>query len=117
MHLQSKAAESIAVGFQHDHEGTIHALRNIYQKHGLLGLWRGASGAVPRLAVGSASQLATFYTFREFLETYQVCSRLMFCGGLNYLEQSYYYKSAQGKYYFTLIITYPLSLISSSLYI
>uniref|UniRef100_A0A1B6D351 Solute carrier family 25 member 35 n=1 Tax=Clastoptera arizonana TaxID=38151 RepID=A0A1B6D351_9HEMI len=75
VHLQSKAAQSIAVGFQHDHEGTLHALKSIHNKHGLLGLWRGVTGAVPRLAVGSASQLGTFYTFREFLETHQLLTK------------------------------------------
>lgn len=71
-HLQSKSAASIAVGHQHEYEGTFYALRKIYQQGGILGLWRGSSGAVPRLAVGSASQLGTFYTCREFLEKHQV---------------------------------------------
>uniref|UniRef100_A0A1B6GG92 Solute carrier family 25 member 35 n=1 Tax=Cuerna arida TaxID=1464854 RepID=A0A1B6GG92_9HEMI len=75
VHLQSKSAASIAVGYQHKHEGTMHALRTIYQEHGILGMWRGASGAVPRLAVGSASQLGTFYVCKEYLETSKLLTK------------------------------------------
>lgn len=75
VHLQSRAAASIAVGHQHHHEGTTHALKTIYKEQGLLGLWRGASGAVPRLAVGSSSQLGTFYVCREFLENHQLLTK------------------------------------------
>lgn len=72
VHLQSKSNASIAVGHQHTHEGTIHALRSIYKQGGVNGMWRGAGGSVPRLAVGSASQLGGYYVCKEFLEESQV---------------------------------------------
>lgn len=34
-HLQAQAAKSIAVGHQHNHEGTWKALRNIFREQGV----------------------------------------------------------------------------------
>lgn len=60
-HLQSKAnVSSIAVGHQHEHQGMFQALTSIYRSHGILGLWRGASGNVARLTVASSSQILSF---------------------------------------------------------
>jgi solute carrier family 25 protein 34/35 len=60
-HLQSKANEiSIAVGHQHKHAGMIDAFRSIYAQHGFMGLWRGTSSMIPRIAVANASQLLSF---------------------------------------------------------
>ncbi|XP_022201093.1 solute carrier family 25 member 35 [Nilaparvata lugens] len=72
--LQSQAAASIAVGHQHQHQGTIEALANISRQYGVVGLWRGVSGACVRLAVGSCSQLSGFYLTKELLEKHQVLS-------------------------------------------
>lgn len=36
-HLQSKAAEAIAVGHQHEHTGLYRALITIYSEHGVSG--------------------------------------------------------------------------------
>jgi solute carrier family 25 protein 34/35 len=44
-----------------------HAASQIYSTHGISGLWRGVSGAVPRVAVGSAAQLATFSKAMELV--------------------------------------------------
>ncbi|CAB0002490.1 unnamed protein product [Nesidiocoris tenuis] len=65
--LQSQAGESIAVGHQHKVEGTVSALRTAYREGGLGGLWRGAGGSLPRMMVGSASQLTSFYVVKEYL--------------------------------------------------
>ncbi|KAF4532356.1 hypothetical protein B566_EDAN003660 [Ephemera danica] len=73
-HLQSQAATQVAVGHQHNHRGTAAALYAIYTKHGITGLWRGASGSIPRIAVGSAAQLSTFATCRERLDKTQIIS-------------------------------------------
>lgn len=35
VHLQSKAANEIAFGHQHNHKGVLSALRNIYGEHGV----------------------------------------------------------------------------------
>ncbi|XP_067630694.1 solute carrier family 25 member 35-like [Eurosta solidaginis] len=58
--LQSQAAKSIAVGYQHEHTGTFQALHQIYTQNGVTGLWRGSSAAIPRAALGSGAQIATF---------------------------------------------------------
>ena len=39
---------------------------------GVAGLWRGVSGAVPRVAVGSAAQLATFASAKDWVCQHQV---------------------------------------------
>lgn len=64
-HLQAQATDTIAVGFQHKHSGFITALSGIYQQFGIKGLWRGVSGALARVMVGSAVQLSTFSTTKE----------------------------------------------------
>nr|CAD7199314.1 unnamed protein product [Timema douglasi] len=66
-HLQSQAAESIAVGHQHHHTGTFTALAGIYRQHGIVGLWRGNMGAMPRSAVASSTQLVSFSISKKFL--------------------------------------------------
>lgn len=71
-HLQSQAATSIAVGHQYKHQGMIHALKVIYKEHGVLGLWRGSSAAVPRVSVGSAAQLSTFSSSKELVLDLQI---------------------------------------------
>lgn len=45
----------------------IIAFRKIYKKGGLRGLYRGAIGNIPRAALGSGAQLATFGPTKEFL--------------------------------------------------
>lgn len=64
-HLQSQATETIAVGFQHKHNGLISAFYGIFKQFGIKGLWRGVSGAVARVMVGSSVQLSTFSTTKE----------------------------------------------------
>lgn len=71
-HLQSQSTSSIAVGHQYKHQGMIHALKVIYKEHGVLGLWRGSSAAVPRVSVGSAAQLSTFSSSKELVLELQV---------------------------------------------
>ncbi|XP_032935184.1 solute carrier family 25 member 34 isoform X2 [Catharus ustulatus] len=52
------------------------AFKSIYQQHGVVGLWRGVTGAVPRVTVGSAVQLATFASAKDW-----VCERQWFRKG------------------------------------
>lgn len=54
------------------------AFRSIYQQHGVVGLWRGVTGAVPRVAVGSAVQLATFASAKDWVCERQVSGK---CAG------------------------------------
>ncbi|GAB1606093.1 solute carrier family 25 member 35-like [Argonauta hians] len=65
--LQSQATEAIAVGYQHQHYGMTKALISTYKDFGLPGLWRGVSGALPRVTIGSAIQLSTFSTSKDFI--------------------------------------------------
>lgn len=48
------------------------AFVTIYRREGLIGLWRGVNGAVPRVMVGSAAQLATFTTAKDWVTHSQV---------------------------------------------
>lgn len=66
-HMQSQAKESIAVGFQRKHEGTWAAFKKIYSVRGFRGLYRGVIGNIPRAALGSGAQLATFEPTKDFL--------------------------------------------------
>ncbi|XP_051516038.1 solute carrier family 25 member 35 [Myxocyprinus asiaticus] len=74
-HLQSQSTSSIAVGHQYKHRGMMHALLAIHRQHGILGLWRGASAAVPRVSVGSAAQLSTFSSSKELITDTQIFSK------------------------------------------
>jgi len=66
--LQSQASNSIAVGYQHSHNGTIAALISIAKEGGVKGLWRGATTSIPRVGVGSASQLLSFTKSKELFD-------------------------------------------------
>ncbi|KAJ8917716.1 hypothetical protein NQ315_005165 [Exocentrus adspersus] len=70
-HLQSQSVSSIAVGHQHQHEGSWNALRKIYVKNGINGLFRGAVASIPRAAFGSVSQLISFEYAKQYLNVYE----------------------------------------------
>ncbi|KAM6435182.1 solute carrier family 25 member 34 [Liasis olivaceus] len=70
-HLQAQTAAAVAVGHQHNHESVSRAFEAIYKQQGLLGLWRGVNGAVPRVTVGSSVQLATFASAKEWVAKQQ----------------------------------------------
>lgn len=55
-----------------DSQGISSAFMTIYRREGVTGLWRGVNGAVPRVMVGSAAQLATFSSAKEWLTHTQV---------------------------------------------
>lgn len=57
----------IAVGYQRRHESMWAAFKKIYSKRGIRGLYRGVIGNIPRAALGSGAQLATFGPTKEFL--------------------------------------------------
>ncbi|XP_042568200.1 solute carrier family 25 member 34 [Cyprinus carpio] len=48
-------------------QGVLSAFMSIYRREGVTGLWRGVNGAVPRVMVGSASQLATFSSAKDWV--------------------------------------------------
>ncbi|KPP66129.1 hypothetical protein Z043_115405, partial [Scleropages formosus] len=51
--------------------GVSSAFVSIYRREGVIGLWRGVNGAVPRVMVGSASQLATFSSAKNWVSQMQ----------------------------------------------
>ncbi|XP_004712990.1 solute carrier family 25 member 35 [Echinops telfairi] len=71
-HLQAQAASAIAVGHQYKHQGMFQALTQIGQKHGLVGLWRGSLGGLPRVVVGSSAQLCTFSSTKDLISQWEV---------------------------------------------
>lgn len=71
-HLQAQAASEIAVGHQYKHQGMFQALTKIGQKHGLVGLWRGALGGLPRVIVGSSTQLCTFSSTKDLMTQWEI---------------------------------------------
>lgn len=70
--IQAQSHGKFAVGFQHGHSGTVSALKRAYTAQGVRGLWKGVEGIVPRTAVGSAIQLSTFTTCKDFFLQYEV---------------------------------------------
>ncbi|XP_069776244.1 solute carrier family 25 member 35 isoform X2 [Narcine bancroftii] len=75
-HLQAQSTANIAVGHQYRHQGMMDALINIYRQHGVMGLWRGSTSAVPRLlqpdglleplVAGMVSSLFTVFAVTPF---------------------------------------------------
>ncbi|KAF6019384.1 SLC25A34 [Bugula neritina] len=61
-HMQSKANLSIAVGYQNECNGLFASLKNIYSQYGIMGLWRGSSGAVARVMLFSPDSLLIPFT-------------------------------------------------------
>uniref|UniRef100_I3MLS4 Solute carrier family 25 member 34 n=1 Tax=Ictidomys tridecemlineatus TaxID=43179 RepID=I3MLS4_ICTTR len=52
-------------------QSVLGALETIWRQQGLPGLWRGVGGAVPRVMVGSAAQLATFASAKAWVQEQQ----------------------------------------------
>ena len=50
------------------------AFLSIYKTNGIFGLWRGVTGAMNRVTVGSAVQLSTFSTAKELVMKTGVCT-------------------------------------------
>nr|XP_058922685.1 solute carrier family 25 member 34 isoform X1 [Kogia breviceps] len=69
--LQAQTVAAMAVGHQHPHQSVLDALGTIWRQQGLAGLWRGVGGAVPRVMVGSAAQLATFASAKAWVQKQQ----------------------------------------------
>ncbi|XP_045680515.1 solute carrier family 25 member 35 isoform X2 [Phyllostomus hastatus] len=52
--------------------GMFQALTEIGQKHGLVGLWRGAIGGLPRVIFGSSTQLCTFSSTKDLMIQWEI---------------------------------------------
>ncbi|KAK2509245.1 hypothetical protein MC885_013069 [Smutsia gigantea] len=77
--LQAQTVSAVAVGHQHHHRSVLGALETIWRQQGLAGLWRGVGGAVPRVMVGSAAQLATFTSAKAWVQERQVRGQGQLC--------------------------------------
>ncbi|XP_053675944.1 solute carrier family 25 member 35-like [Anopheles nili] len=73
-HLQSQAKAEIAVGYQHQHTGMVSAMKDIFKKHGIQGLYRGVAVTMPRALLGSGGQLAAFGYTKDCLLRYPIVS-------------------------------------------
>uniref|UniRef100_A0A182JY08 Mitochondrial oxaloacetate carrier protein n=1 Tax=Anopheles christyi TaxID=43041 RepID=A0A182JY08_9DIPT len=68
------AKAEIAVGYQHQHTGMISAIKDIFKKHGIQGLYRGVAVTMPRALLGSGGQLAAFGYTKDLLVRYPIIS-------------------------------------------
>ncbi|KAL7750641.1 Mitochondrial oxaloacetate carrier protein [Sorochytrium milnesiophthora] len=68
LQAHSSDARLMSVGFQHHYRGTWHALRSIVQQEGFFrGLWRGTTASMARTGVGSAVQLSSYDSIKNYL--------------------------------------------------
>ncbi|KAJ8329995.1 hypothetical protein BDV3_003335 [Batrachochytrium dendrobatidis] len=65
--LQSASSQSLAIGHQHGYTGVWHALKSIYNKEGVSGLYRGSLLSMMRSIVGSGTNLAWYSMMNEYL--------------------------------------------------
>ncbi|GAB1864622.1 Solute carrier family 25 member 35 [Camponotus japonicus] len=70
--LQAQSAKSIAVGYQHNHLGSWDAYKSLWAEGGVAGLYRGWYAGLPRLFVGSATQLTTFGLAFDWLRSLDI---------------------------------------------
>ncbi|KAI1297155.1 Solute carrier family 25 member 35 [Halotydeus destructor] len=70
--LQARSGAEIAVGHQHVHTNFNEAVKHIYRRHGLQGLWRGATGSMCRVTAGSAIQLPVFSKLRNVIDEQKI---------------------------------------------
>ncbi|XP_048509483.1 solute carrier family 25 member 35-like isoform X3 [Athalia rosae] len=71
--LQAQAASTIAVGHQHHHSGTWPAFQKLWNEGKFRGLYRGWNAGVPRLFIGSATQLTMFSLMLDWMKYFNVC--------------------------------------------
>ncbi|XP_060528398.1 solute carrier family 25 member 35-like [Cylas formicarius] len=76
-HMQAQAASQIAVGFQHNHEGSWKALKIIYEGYGVRGLFRGGAASVPRAFVGGSAQLISFEYAKQLIQSYGITEHFL----------------------------------------
>ncbi|EZA58671.1 Solute carrier family 25 member [Ooceraea biroi] len=70
--LQAQSAKSIAVGHQHNHSGSWNAYKSIWREGGVAALYRGWNANLPRVFVGSATQLTTFGLATDWLRSLDI---------------------------------------------
>ena len=64
--MQAQASgKNSAVGYQHSFSGVLNGFKRLLSQEGILGLWKGVSPSVLRLALGSSGQLASYTEIKE----------------------------------------------------
>lgn len=76
--IQAQSHGKYAVGYQHQHTGTVNALVSVYRQQGVKGLWRGCSSIIPRTMVASSAQLATFSKCKELVQQFSLFEQSIF---------------------------------------
>ncbi|KAI9150906.1 Mitochondrial oxaloacetate carrier protein [Blastocladiella emersonii ATCC 22665] len=62
----------MGVGAQHKYRHTGHALAEVVREGGVMNLWRGVTASMMRTGVGSAVQLSSYDTIKDFLLTHDL---------------------------------------------
>ncbi|XP_015437781.1 PREDICTED: solute carrier family 25 member 35-like isoform X1 [Dufourea novaeangliae] len=70
--LQAQSVHTIAVGYQHNHGGTWSTFRSLWKEGGIAALYRGWHAGIPRIFVGSATQLTTFGVATDWLRSLEI---------------------------------------------
>ncbi|KAL2745937.1 solute carrier family 25 member 35-like isoform X2 [Vespula maculifrons] len=70
--IQAQSAQSIAVGYQHGHTGTLSAFIKLWKQGGIAALYRGWYANIPRLFIGSSTQLTTFGLVSDLLRSLNI---------------------------------------------
>ncbi|XP_020295317.1 solute carrier family 25 member 35 isoform X2 [Pseudomyrmex gracilis] len=70
--LQAQSAKSIAVGYQRDYAGSWDAYKSLWKEGGIAALYRGWNANLPRVFVGSATQLTTFGLVSDWLHSLDI---------------------------------------------
>ncbi|XP_046828267.1 solute carrier family 25 member 35-like isoform X2 [Vespa crabro] len=70
--IQAQSAQSIAVGYQHGHTGTLSAFIKLWKQGGITALYRGWYANIPRLFIGSSTQLTTFSLVSDLLRSWNI---------------------------------------------
>lgn len=53
----------------------LDAFKQIYSQRGITGLWRGSLSSLPRAAIGSGAQIATFGKTKQMLKDYDIVTQ------------------------------------------
>ncbi|XP_020279565.1 solute carrier family 25 member 35-like isoform X2 [Pseudomyrmex gracilis] len=70
--IQAQSAKSIAVGYQHEYAGSWDAYKSLWKEGGIAALYRGWHAGLPRLFVGSSTQLTTFGLALDWLHSLNI---------------------------------------------
>ena len=111
--LQSQSAQNIAVGYQHNHLNSWSAFKALWIEGGIAALYRGWHANIPRLFVGSATQLTAFGMVADWLRSLQVSILINIAGSESSIE-TYVLAFSQVFPNQPILLTFMASLIGGS---